>query len=77
MKLFVALLFASSFLLLCALALSTLGVVGLVLRWAFQVWTGGGSHRPYDRDTTRAARPSTWSPHQDDSRDGMDSHEII
>jgi hypothetical protein len=77
MKVFVTLLFASFFLLLLALALSTLGVVGLALRWAFQVWTGGGAHRPYDQSTMGVVRPSAWRPREDDSRDGMDSHEII
>jgi hypothetical protein len=67
MDVFVKLLFASSFLLLLALLLSLLGVVGLAVRWVIQVWSGGGSHRPYDHAT--GAPPSThWQ--ETDRADG-------
>jgi hypothetical protein len=54
MNVFAELLFASFFLLLLAVALILLGVVGLAFRWVLQVWSGGGSHRPYDQDSTAA-----------------------
>jgi hypothetical protein len=54
----VELLFASLFLLLLAVAVALLGVVGLAVRWALQVWSGGGSHRAYDQ-VTQAPGPST------------------
>jgi hypothetical protein len=50
MNILVELLFASCLLLFLAVALVMIGVVGLAVRWVFQVWSGGGSHRPYDRD---------------------------
>jgi hypothetical protein len=54
MNVLVELLLVSCFLLLVAVALITLGMVGLAFRWVVQVWSGGGSHRPYDRDSTVA-----------------------
>jgi hypothetical protein len=79
MNVFTGLLFVSSFLLLLAVSLIMLGVVGLALRWTFQVWSGGGSHRPYDQDATGVLGPSAWrqSPRGDHLQDGMDSHENI
>jgi hypothetical protein len=79
MSVFIGLLLASSFLLLLAVALTMLGVVGLALRWTFQVWSGGGSHRPYDWDATDAVG-SPWrhqSPSGGHLQDGLDSHENI
>lgn len=54
MNVLVELLLVSCFLVLVAVALVTLGMVGLAFRWMLQVWSGGGSHRPYDRDSTVA-----------------------
>jgi hypothetical protein len=46
MEVLVKLLFASSFLVLLAVALALFGLVGLVLRWVIGVWGGGLSrHR--------------------------------
>ncbi len=45
MDVLVKLLFASSFLVLLAVALALFGVVGLVLRWVVQAWSGGASRR--------------------------------
>jgi hypothetical protein len=57
---FVDLLLWSCFLLLLAVALTMLGVVGLAFRWVLQVWSGRGSHRPFDQDVpTRTASEST------------------
>ena len=79
MSVFVGLLVASSFLLLLAVTLTMLGVVGLALRWALQVWSGGGSHRPYDWDTTGlvGSPDLRQSPPEGLLQDALDSRENI
>jgi hypothetical protein len=57
MKVLVGLLLATSFFVLLAFAFTMLGVVGLAVRWMLQVWSGGGSHRPYDWDGTEVGSP--------------------
>jgi hypothetical protein len=66
MDVFVDLLFVSCFLLLVAVALTMLGLVGLALRWVLQVWSGRGSHRPFDWDATDATVVRTTSESTDE-----------
>jgi hypothetical protein len=73
MDIFVKLLFASCLLLLLAVTVASLGVVGLAVRWVFQVWRGGGSHRPFDQDPTWPVGPSMWrqGAREEDLQDGL------
>jgi hypothetical protein len=53
------LLYVTAFLGFLAVALLSLGIVGLAFRWVVQVWSGGGSHRPFDWDTKDAPQALT------------------
>lgn len=79
MDLLVQLLYATLLLFFLAAMLVSLGLVGLAFRWVLQVWSGGGSHRPFDKDTDDASQGSAWRRRRPRERaeDEVDAREII
>jgi hypothetical protein len=79
METLLKLLYVTAFLGFLAVALLSLGIVGLAFRWVVQVWSGSGSHRPFDRDTKDAPQALTGrkSGRVGRTQDELDSREII
>jgi hypothetical protein len=78
MDVLVKLLYATLFLGFLAVTLLSLGMVGLAFRWVLQVWSGRGSHRPFDKDANDAPQTSVMrNGRVGHMQDEVDSREII